>query len=203
MPLTKQRDNLSDLIRKGAQKKRIMRSERKRHSIYYSGQAREMEYDEFGMPIINNNLLLKISSYFVWLLELPFIKVTRLFAILISFFILAIDSDTTAENFAEWRTAKFVLELYVNSYYVVDGSFKLLSIYAYLDIAQTLNQKLTVITYLRRSGVIDIIVAVLCFILISNSAVGRWLHLLRCALLSLFFLEQMPEIDVLMVSVSL
>lgn len=234
MPLVQKHDTLTDLIRKGADRKQLLNNERQVQSEYYLGWRRD-EDDGFGYgdpdwsgsgsgsggrsrsgkggagssgrydgpaPDLSKDRKLQISAWFLWIVDLPYIKYTRLVAIIFVFFTLTIGVSSNPEDVPHLQEAKSAIEYIVNAYYILDGIAKMMSLHCYLVIARDLTQHVTPITTLRRSGFVDVAISILCLIFEANghTEVLKWLQLMRCMFLSLFFLEQMPQIDVLMVN---
>lgn len=237
MPLVQKHDTLTDLIRKGAERKQLINSERQVQSEYYLGWRRD-EDSTYGFgdpdssgsssgsglrgrsgkgsgssgsgsgrydgpaPDLSKDRKLRISAWFLWIVDLPYIKLTRLFAIIIVFFTLTIGVSSHPEQIPHLLAAKAALEYIVNAYYILDGIAKMMSLHCYLVIARDLSQHVSAITTLRRSGFVDVAISLLCLVFEADGHSNglKWLQLLRCMFLSLFFLEQMPQIDVLMVS---
>lgn len=209
MPLVKRHDTLTDLIKKGAEKKQSLHDERRRQSAYYAGwtlqeKPESIAYDEKGAPRVDpeeKDKLLPLSSFALWVVEMQFIKYTRFIALIGAFIILTVDASTNPEEVGSLLHFIYPLDYVVNVYYIIDGVVKMVSMYAYISIARNCSQLITMTTYCRRSGIIDVPLSVFCLIYRNDTAVNKWLHLVRCMALSLFFLEQTPQIDVLMVRV--
>ena len=210
MPLVKRHDTLTDLIKKGAEKKQSLHDERRRQSAYYAGWTLEekpesIAYDETGAPRVDpeeKDKLLPVSSLALWVVEMQFIKCTRFIALIGAFVILTVDASTNPEEAGSLLDFVYPLDYVVNVYYIIDGVIKMMSMYSYISIAKNCSQTITMTTYCRRSGIIDVPLSVFCLIYRNDTAVNKWLHLIRCIALSLFFLEQTPQIDVLMVRAS-
>ena len=208
MPLVKHHDTLTDLIKKGAEKKQSLHAERLRQSAYYAGwdindPPESIAYDEGGVPLVDpkdEDRLLGFSALFLWVVEMKLIKYTRFIGLLGAFIILTVDGTTNPESLNDLLDVIYPLDYVVNVYYIIDGGLKMCSMYCYLCIAKNCEQNVTYITYMRRSGVLDVPLSVFCLIYRNDTGVNQWLHLIRCMMLSFFFLEQAPQIDVLMVN---
>lgn len=207
MPLVKHHDTLSDLIKKGAEKKQGLHDERRRQSAYYAGWTIEelpesIAYCDNGEPLIDpaeKDPFLPYSALFLWIVEMKFIKYTRFVALIGAFIILTVDASTNPHEIEGLPSFVYPLDFIINIYYVLDGGLKLLSMYCYVAIARNCKQQLTITTYFRRSGIVDVPLSAISLAYSGDTGVNKWLHLARCMALSLFFLEQTPQIDVLMV----
>jgi hypothetical protein len=210
MPLVQHRDTLTDLIRKGAEKKQSLHDERRRQSAYYAGWdiadlPESIAYDKDNNPVVDpdeKDRALRISALFLWCVETRYIKITRCIALIGAFFILTVDASTDPDTLRGLIDFVYALDYIVNIYYILDGGLKMLSMYSYICIAKNCGQMITTTTYFRRSGVFDVPLSLMCLVYAKDTDVNQWLHLMRCMTLSFFFLEQMPQIDVLMSGIS-
>lgn len=202
MPLVRRRDTLSDLIRKGGDHKSILKGERVKQSELMIHNLAILNSD--GEVIRSSEevpFLLRLSAVFLWIVEQSAVKFTRFVAIVLAFTIVIV--ITSGHESEDLYAAMYILEYICDVYYILDGTSKLFSMYAYVEIVHNhLYQKITRTTYLRRSGVVDLLIAVLSLVYIYDSMTNRWLHLIRCACISLFYLEQLPQIDVLSSGIS-
>ena len=132
--------------------------------------------------------------------EMQFVTYTRLLALVLAFLVLFSDSLGNVEQSHDFKNAVRLIEIIVSSYYVVDGGFKLCSLYAFLEISVTLKRHISMSDGCRRSGIADILLSALCLVYVRNHDVNKWLHLVRCVIITLLILEKMPQIDMLMVS---
>jgi hypothetical protein len=202
MPLVKHRDTLTDLIRKAAERKMAAQEQRKRVISYLIG-ASANKSDGHGMDAVklavHEDIPLRVSSFFLWIVEMQFVTYTRLLALVLAFLVLFNDSLGNIDRSRDFGSAISLIEIIVSSYYVVEGGLKLCSLYAFLEISATLKRHISLSDGCRRSGIADIVLSALCLAYVNNHDVSKWLHLVRCAIITLLFLEKMPQIDMLMV----
>lgn len=161
-----------------------------------------MQLNSKGVPIVDpdeTDPLLPLSALFLWTIEMKFIKFARFIALIGAFIILTVDASSNPYSVHGLVDIIYLLDYIVNIYYIFDGGLKMLSMYSYLAIAKNCSQSITATTYFRRSGIVDVPLSALSLVYSYDTSVNKWLHLMRCAALSLFFLEQTPQIDVLMV----
>jgi hypothetical protein len=220
MPLIKKRDTLSDLIQKAADKKKALHDERNRQNSAYMGwidnngellpflkhvwegvTCKRSDADANNDPKELSERLLNLSSYFLMFVELKLIKICRFFAITLAILVLIIDTSSSTDDMHYLLEFKTIVDIIASIYYAIDGVAKMLSFASYMEVAEDLNQKMSLTTIMRRSGCIDVPLAALCLIYVNNYDVNKWMHLVRCVVISFFFLEQMPQLDVLLVCI--
>ena len=203
MPLVKHRDTLSDLIRKGGERKSNFKDERIKQSELLIRNFAIVNPEDGSIIRSDDEITpwLRFSSVFLYIVELWAVKVTRFIAIVLAFTIVL--AETSGQQDDGLQRTVIVLDYICVTYYLLDGLAKLFSMLAYREIVlKHLFIKIGKLQYFRRSGVVDLGIAIATLIYIDKTDISRWLHLLRCASISLFYLEQLPQIDVLSSGIS-
>jgi hypothetical protein len=90
------------------------------------------------------------------------------------------------------------LEAIVNTVFLVDALLRLSGLYIFIQIENAFNRKVNFLETFKKSGFIDTILAIVCFL--NLSYVGLWLRVLRLVQVTSAVLTVIPHIDVLMVS---
>mmetsp|Transcript_13936 Transcript_13936/g.20843 ORF Transcript_13936/g.20843 Transcript_13936/m.20843 type:complete len:1108 (+) Transcript_13936:199-3522(+) len=159
----------------------------------------EKETQPNGSRKQQRQLALRLSSQIHWFLELPLVRFSRLFVIFMAFFTLSYEASNGISSFMD--NAVVEADIVIDSYFIMEGVLKLLALYAHLDMHKVFRQKVGVILFLRRSGIIDIIIAS-CSVIFARNRVGDWFRLVRILLISSFALEEMPHLEVLLSGIS-
>lgn len=197
MPLVRKRDTLQDLIRKTAQRR--MALDEDRQDISFNLSHRRRGENEVGYS--SSFVCFRVSAFFLWITEMRIVKYLRLSAILIAFVVLS-TAASDGHFSLETKHAVLIMDYLVTCYYILDGFCKICSFKSYYEIMHSLSSEgLTFTDGVRRTGVADLIINILCLWYIDDHNISKWLSLLRCVLLTILFLEQMRQIDVLLVSI--
>lgn len=160
----------------------------------------DAENEESAKLGIELNLLHYWSSIFHSLLENVYMRVLLMITSVLAFAVLTYNAFPQGDALSD--TIFRVMDWFVNSYFLLDGILKLLSFHAHLLVLRRRYRTQVTKTHIfKRCGIVDIIIATLCIIL-GDSKAGNWIRLFRVLLISLFALEEMPHIEVLMSGIS-
>jgi hypothetical protein len=93
------------------------------------------------------------------------------------------------------------VDIAINLLFIVESLFVLMSVPISIKIERAFNREIDWTTTFFRSGVMDLIVAILCF-LFRETDVGLWFRIARVLTLARVFLEVFPYIEVLTVNIN-
>jgi hypothetical protein len=90
------------------------------------------------------------------------------------------------------------LDMVVDIYFIVEGTFKLLAYYTHYDLLIKYKKKVTFIHHLHRCGLLDVTIAVLSLVM-KNHNISIWVRLIRVLIITTFVLDATPHLEILMV----
>lgn len=162
--------------------------------------ASESSEDELSEPVEGvNELTLYISAHIHWFLELVAVRFVRLFIIVLAFITLSYEASDSKGKCASNHLCKNV-DISIDIFFIVEGVLKFFAFYAHIDMRKVLNFRHNLFdSFLRRSGVSDVAIA-LGSVVLARSRAGDWCRLVRVLLISSFAVEEMPHLEVLLVS---
>lgn len=143
----------------------------------------------------SNECILYVSAHIHWFLELLAVRILRLFVILLAFLTLSYEASDHRGSCASSVICRTV-DISIDIFFIVEGALKFFAFYAHMD----MNKVLTFETVLRRSGLSDMGIAMGSVVFARNQA-GDWFRLIRVLLISSFAVEEMPHLEVLLVSI--
>lgn len=142
-------------------------------------------------------LFLYISSSMRVFLEYLPIRILRLFIILLAFFNLTVEASREVK-IHKLTQAVTILDKTVDIYFITEGIIRMLAIYSQLETLKYLKFGTSLLVFLRKSGISDVIIAS-CSLSLARDSTGNWIRLLRVLIISSFTLEEVPHLEVLMV----
>mmetsp|Transcript_17129 Transcript_17129/g.25696 ORF Transcript_17129/g.25696 Transcript_17129/m.25696 type:complete len:612 (-) Transcript_17129:1137-2972(-) len=206
MPVAKRRLNFSELITKAA----ALRNEQRVKQIKYVKAIENLAKAVTREDIRRESSIrphsktvsaaVVISSYIRHFYESLPIQLTRGIIIIIAFVTL---SMTASENMSDKSKRNLIIsDFIVDIFFIVEGFLKLSSLFSTVIIKTDIGEKLKYVDILMDSGVVEILIAVMCLML-GHSQAGLWCRLVRVLVISTVLLKHMPHIDVLMSGISL
>jgi hypothetical protein len=156
-----------------------------------------------------------ISNYVYNAIETKTWKNIRLVVFAFTFYVMAISASQAQGT--RWIMLDIYGNICINVFFFVDGIMKLISFSEHLRIDRKFGIKNTFYLGLRRCGLVDIVISILCFVFTTTNKsdfvrddaryydtseglyILRWLQLLRVFSISLFGVQQLRSLDVLMV----
>jgi hypothetical protein len=121
-------------------------------------------------------------------------KLSRIIAVTIAVCSLAIESST--DNYSK---SLYLLDMITDIYFILFGLLKILSWYAKGQIKRLVHGKIECWDLFKYTGISDILFSTLS-LSFGHSYVGQWFRLVRLLAISTVSLQQLPHIDVLVVS---
>lgn len=123
-------------------------------------------------------------------------KLTRVLAVAIAVCSLAIASSTDMHS-----RELYLVDIVIDVYFVLFGLLKILSWYAKGQIKRLVHGKIEYWDLFKYTGISDVLFSSLS-LSFGHSYVGKWFRLVRLLVISIVSLQQLPHIDVLVVSCS-
>lgn len=151
------------------------------------------------MKIIFSSNFIILSSFCYSVIKTRTFYVIRFcFSMLAFLFIILQTSDMNASQ--SMQEGVTVIEIIIDSYFILEGLLKLISIQAAFQISSSLglSRRSVVISTMGSSGVMCAIASIISFSP-GPSAIGDWAKLFRLGFLTSVALRRMENIDVLMV----
>eukprot|EP00602_Paraphysomonas_sp_CaronLab_P008781 CAMPEP_0185029542 /NCGR_PEP_ID=MMETSP1103-20130426/15903_1 /TAXON_ID=36769 /ORGANISM="Paraphysomonas bandaiensis, Strain Caron Lab Isolate" /LENGTH=970 /DNA_ID=CAMNT_0027564335 /DNA_START=184 /DNA_END=3096 /DNA_ORIENTATION=+ len=128
------------------------------------------------------------------------VRISRMIVIMLAFSTLAVRTSHTLDDAREG--ALDYLDWLIDSYFIALGVLKLIAVHAKITVKRTLEGKIRKWDIFKNSGVIDATVSALS-LSFGQGVVGDWFRLIRVLIISTFFLQHLPHIDVLVSGISL
>lgn len=221
MPLAKHRPNFSELIVIAAQQRQKIDNKQRdifdtvlqevkkksslRRTISRSSTVSPVAADE-STPSGRNVFSVKgkneiyLSTYLMYstrissfLNSIP-CKTSRFLAVALAACSLTIESSTN-----KYSTALYFIDMIIDIHFIFFGLLKILSWYAKSEIKRLVHRKIEYWDLFKYSGLSDTIFSTLS-LSFGHSYIGQWFRLIRLLAISTVSLQQLPHIDVLVVS---
>ena len=161
------------------------------------------EGEEAAPPVeseSSNGLALYASAHIHYFLEHIAVRVVRLVIIVLAFLTLSLEAAGSSRGRCSNNDICRGTDILIDIFFIAEGALKFLAFYAHMDMHKVFNFKTNgFVVFLRRSGISDIIIASASLVLARRNA-GDWFRLLRVLLISSFALEEVPHLEVLLVS---
>mmetsp|Transcript_4917 Transcript_4917/g.9241 ORF Transcript_4917/g.9241 Transcript_4917/m.9241 type:complete len:1103 (-) Transcript_4917:96-3404(-) len=225
MPLAKHRPDFQELITIAAlQRKSIHKRQNKHYAslrkkdnkLKYSASAEEDEDGEGRIntedgdgehhsdmeaktalaKITRKDVLIDISDFIRWFLDLFVVRMVRISVVILAFLNLTYEAQTTRGDNSDFDNAVQISDTIVAVYFLLEGSLKVLAFYAHMDMHKAFDLKIDTVLCFRRLGFVDIILGILSLYFGANRT-GGWFRLLRVLLISSFALDETPHLVIL------
>ena len=215
MPVAKHRPNFAELISHAAlQRQRLIdrhknvfreMSVEKQRKMSISnpsanihpevGATLEREHSDHP-PLLVSFAIFVSTAIKVFVSSVP-IRITRLAAIILAFVILTM--HTTGDLSDSIIRFLYITDKVIDWYFIVFGTLSIAASYSSAKVRQMLEGKIDMWEIVRTSCCIDVITSIIAMGL-GQSTVAVWFRMLRLLVISTFALQNLPHIDVLVVS---
>lgn len=146
-----------------------------------------------------DELTLYLSAHIHYFLEHIAIRIFRIFIIILAFLTLSYEAANTGSNGMD--TVAITIDIIIDFFFAFEGALKFFAFYAHMDMHRVFNFKTNgYVLFFRKSGVMDMVIAT-ASLLFARRRTGDWIRLFRVLLISSFALEEVPHLEVLLVSI--
>jgi hypothetical protein len=148
---------------------------------------------------IFEGLFLHLSHQVCWFQDLLLVRVIRLIITVLAFITLTFEASQAKDTPSLIDFVTYT-DIVIDSLFLIDGLLKFIALYSQFTTFTASFNSQRFVKFLRKGGIIDIIIASLSLALARNPG-GNWVRLARVLLISSFALEELPHLEVLVVSI--